>query len=226
MAWLVHLYTATGGILGVFALGFAANGQIRECYALLVLQMIVDATDGMLARRINIKEMLPHFDGAMLDNVIDMFTYIWIPLFIMLNQALLPHPVWVVFPALAAMYAYGQTNMKTDEGYFIGFPSYWNIIALYLYWLRPDAVFAVALVVVPSVLSFVPTRYLYPSKGMAFWKTAWGLGIVWFACVLWLLAQETPDSLWVLASLFFPVWYIAISFYVEWRTRRSQPVAL
>jgi phosphatidylcholine synthase len=218
-AWLVHLYTALGGVLGVFALSFAARGDVRACYALLVGQMLIDATDGMLARRWRIKEVLPHFDGATLDNVIDMLTYIWIPLFIMVDQALLPHPLWVVFPAFAAMYAYGQTNMKTDDGYFVGFPSYWNIVALYLYWLRPTEWLTLLLVLVPSVLSFVPTRYLYPSKGMTLWKTAWGLGALWFVWVLWLLAQETPTPSAVIASLFFPLWYLGASFYVEWRER-------
>lgn len=218
-AWTIHFYTALGGVLGVFALYLASNDRIHEAYVLLVLQMVIDATDGMLARRVRIKEVLPHFDGATVDNVIDMLTYIWLPLFIMIDQALLPHPLWVIFPAFAAMYAYGQTNMKTDDGYFIGFPSYWNIIALYLYWLRPTDMIAVLLVLIPSVLSFIPTRYLYPSKGVMYWKTAWVLGMVWFWMILWLLSQPTPDTTAVLISLFFPAWYLATSFYVEWRER-------
>ena len=221
LAWAVHAYTALGGILGVFALLFVTEGNINGAYVLLVLQMLIDATDGMLARRVKVSQHLPHFDGAMLDNVIDMLTYVWLPLFIILHESLLPHPLWVIFPAFAAMYAYGQTNMKNDEGYFIGFPSYWNIVALYLFWLRPADEIALIVVLVPSVLSFLPTRYLYPSKGETFWKTAWVLGAGWFAIVLWLLAQQSPPQSVVLISLYFPIWYLIASFYVEYRTRAN-----
>ncbi len=221
LAWSVHAYTALGGILGIFALFFVAQGNVRAAYVLLVLQMFIDATDGMLARRVKVSERLPHFDGAMLDNVIDMLTYVWLPLFILLQEQLLPHPLWVVAPALGAMYAYGQTNMKNDEGYFIGFPSYWNIVVLYLFWLRPPTEIALIVVLVPSLLSFLPTRYLYPSKGETLWKTAWVLGTGWFGLVLWLLAQETPPQTVVYISLYFPIWYLLASFYVEYRHRRA-----
>jgi phosphatidylcholine synthase len=218
-AWSVHFYTALGGICGVFALFFAAQNDIQMAYLLLVLQMLIDATDGLLARRFKVKEVLPQFDGAMLDNVIDIFTYAWIPLFIILDQQLLPHPAWIIFPTFAALYAYGQSNMKNEEGYFIGFPTYWNVVALYLYWLRPVDWLAVLIVIVPAILSFIPTRYLYPSKGVAFWKTAWVLCGFWFLLVLYLLSQEFPNQILVLVSLLFPLWYMGMSFYVEWRER-------
>lgn len=219
LAWGIHLYTASGGICGIFALYFASQNRIREAYILLVLQMIIDATDGLLARRIRIKEVLPNFDGAMVDNVIDMFTYAWISFFIILHQNLLPSPLWIIPPTLAALYAYGQTNMKTDDGYFIGFPTYWNIVALYLYWLRPVDWVAILVVMIPTVLSFIPTRYLYPSKGYTYWKTAWALGSVWFVLILYLLYQSQPSLTLVWVSLIFPVWYLASSFYIEWRER-------
>lgn len=220
-AWGVHGYTMLGGVLGVFALAFAADHRVNDAYVLLIGQMLIDATDGMLARRVRIREVLPNFDGAMVDNVIDILTYAWIPLLIIVHENLLPHPLWIVPPIIAALYAYGQTNMKTDDGYFIGFPTYWNIVALYLFWLRPVAPVAVILVLIPTVLSFIPTRYLYPSKGEAFWRTAWVLGAAWFALVLWLLMQTTPPQSLVLVSLIFPLWYLATSFYVEWRARQG-----
>ncbi len=222
IAWGIHAYTALGGVLGIFALALAAQHFVREAYVLLVVQMIIDATDGMMARRVRIKEVLPDFDGAMMDNVIDILTYAWIPLFIILHENLLPHPIFIVPAILAALYAYGQVNMKSDDGYFVGFPTYWNIVALYLYWLRPEGWIAVLIVLVPAVLSFIPTRYLYPSKGEAYWRSAWGLGTLWFVVVLFLLSQEQPTTEWVLASLLFPAWYMAVSFYVEWRVRRER----
>ena len=39
----------------------------------------------------------------------------------------LPAPCW------PALYGFCQVQAKTDDGYFLGFPSLWNVVALYLY---------------------------------------------------------------------------------------------
>ncbi len=218
-AWGVHIYTASGGVVGLFALLAAAEGRIREAFLLLILSMVIDATDGLLARRFKVREVLPDFDGSMVDNVIDVLTFVWVPVFIMVNESLLPSPLWLIVPVMAAMYAYGQTNMKSDDSFFIGFPSYWNVIALYLFWLRPPPVVAVLMLLIPAVLTFIPTRYLYPSKNYILWKTSWGLGAVWFALSIYLLMQEDPNETLILISLFYPAYYMLASFYVDRHVR-------
>lgn len=220
-AWAVHAYTIFGGVLGLLAMLAVAEGEIRIAFLLLLFSVIIDATDGMLARRVNVKEVLPTFDGAEVDNIIDAFTYGWLPFLIIGTQDLLPNPIWLVFPAVALCYAYGQVNMKTSDSFFLGFPSYWNVIALYLYWLQPIPVITVALIVIPAILTFIPTRYLYPSKNQVLWKTSWGLGAIWFALLVVLLLQETPNQTWVMISLFYPAYYMIASFYVDWTIRRA-----
>ncbi len=223
-AWLVHLYTASGGVIGMFALYAAAMGQTRTAFLLLAVTMLIDGTDGILARRVKVRLALPNFDGSMVDNVIDVFTYVWIPVFIIWQQELLPHPAWTIVPILSALYAYGQTNMKSEDAFFIGFPSYWNGIALYLYWLRPEPTLAVLMVLIPGILSFVPTRYLYPSKNPLWSKTNWILSLIWGALILHLLLQESPDRRLVLLSLLYPLFYMLSSFYVDRRLRLGKPL--
>ncbi len=220
-AWGVHLYTATGGILGMLALLAAADRQYREAFLLLVITMLIDATDGLLARRLNVKTVLPGFDGAMMDNVIDILNFAWTPIFIIARIDVLPHPLWVIVPILGALYAYGQSDMKTDDGFFIGFPTYWSIVALYLFWLHPVPLVALALVVIPGILSFVPTRYLYPSKGSVLWRSNWAFGTLWFMLVIYLLLQEKPDQWLILFSLVYPAYYMSASFWVDFRLRRG-----
>ncbi len=220
-AWGVHLYTASGAIVGMFALYAAAEGRIRDAFGLLVVTMLIDATDGMLARRVRVREALPGFDGGMVDNVVDVFTFVWIPVFIMWSQQLLPHPLWTAVPVLATLYAYGQVNMKTDDDFFLGFPSYWSVVALYLFWLQPTPIVAVLLIVVPAILSFIPTRYLYPSKGDVLWRTTWGFTAIWLVMVVYMLTLAQPPAAMVALSLFFPVYYMAASFYVDWQIRRG-----
>ncbi len=221
LAWGVHLYTAIGGVVGMFALFNAALGYTREAFLLLVVTLLIDATDGLMARAVRVREVLPGFDGAMLDNVIDTLTFAWIPVFILWQEALLPHPLFLVLPVLASLYAYGQVNMKTEDSFFLGFPTYWNIVALYLYWLRPVAVVAVLLVALFTVLTFVPTRYLYPSKNAALWQLSWGLGSLWFVLIIGLLLQPEPPLVLVWVSLLYPLYYLGASFYLDWRLRRK-----
>jgi phosphatidylcholine synthase len=220
-AWAVHLYTMSGGVVGMFGLFAAAQGETRLAFGLLFLAMLIDATDGILARRADVRGVLPGFDGAMVDNVIDFLTYIWIPVFIMWREQLLPHPAWLAIPIIAGLYAYGQVNMKSNDAFFIGFPSYWNGIALYLFWLRPEALGALLLISVPAVLTFIPTRYLYPSKNPILGKVNWLLGAAWGLLVFYLLAQEQPNQSLVLLSLSYPVFYMLSSFYVDWRIRQG-----
>jgi phosphatidylcholine synthase len=220
-AWLVHLYTACGGVIGVFGFIAAAEGRIRDAFLLLVLTTIIDATDGLLARRWQVGRVLPQFDGAMVDNVIDILNFAWTPILIMAQTQVLPSNAWLVIPALASLYAYGQTNMKTDDGYFIGFPTYWNIVALYLFWLQPPPLVAVLLITIPGILSFVPTRYLYPSKGSTLWRTSWALGAIWGVLLVFLLSQETPDMRLIGISLLYPAYYMLASFGVDYRVRRG-----
>jgi phosphatidylcholine synthase len=210
--------------VGIAALFSAAEGRFREAFLLLALTMLIDATDGLLARRVRVSAVLPNFDGAMMDNVIDILNFAWTPIFIMGQLDLLPHPLWLLFPILGSLYAYGQTNMKSAEGYFIGFPTYWSLVALYLFWLRPLPAVAALLVTVFGVLSFVPTRYLYPSKGHTLWRTTWGLGVVWGMLGLYLLTQDAPDQGLVGLSLFYPLYYLGASFWVEYRLRRGWAV--
>ncbi|MBN1565996.1 MAG: hypothetical protein JXA10_19305 [Anaerolineae bacterium] len=220
-AWLVHLYTASGGVIGMFALFAAAEGRTEDAFLLLLLSMVVDATDGLMARAVRVREVLPDFDGAMVDNVVDVLTFVWVPIFIMWSESLLPASAWIAVPVLAALYAYGQTNMKTTDAFFLGFPSYWNIVALYLFWLRPDAVLAVLLVVIPGILTLIPTRYLYASKNDILWKTTWTLGAIWFAMIVYMLTQADPAPILIWLSLFYPAYYMIASFYVDWQVRQG-----
>lgn len=223
-AWLVHLYTACGGVIGVWALFAAVEGEVERAFLLLIFTMLIDSTDGILARLVRVREVLPEFDGAMMDNVIDVLTFVWVPVFIIWNEQLLPSPAWVIVPVIAALYAYGQTQMKTDDAFFLGFPSYWNVVALYLYWLKPAPLPAVLLVVVPAILTFIPTRYLYASRNHVLWKTTWTLGAIWTSLVIYLLTQRDPDPTLIAVTLFYPAYYMGASFYIDAtiRARRAR----
>ena len=37
---------------------------------------------------------------------------------------------WLFLPLVASVYGFCQVQVKTDDGYFLGFPSLWNVVAL------------------------------------------------------------------------------------------------
>jgi phosphatidylcholine synthase len=219
-AWLVHLYTALGLVCAAGMAVLIVRGDdasFRLAFFLMMLATAVDATDGWLARKARVKETLPGFDGAALDNLIDFQTYTTLPLLLIWRAGLLPAELaWLLLlPLLASAYGFSQVNVKTADGFFLGFPSYWNIVAYYLFVLHPAAWAAVTLIVACSILTFVPTPYLYATRGGPFAKTINIGSAIWFLSLGFVLFGPEHQR-WPVAmlSLLFPVMYLALSAFV------------
>src|SRR4029079_7616768 len=102
----------------------------------LFLQVAVDATDGLLARRLRVYERTPGVNGAKLDDIVDYLCYVFVPALMVWRAPLVPAD-WVV-PVAAAMllssaYGFNRGDAKTSDHFFTGFPSYWNIVVFYLF---------------------------------------------------------------------------------------------
>ncbi len=239
-AWCVHLYTAIGLVLAAWIAVLLFRGgaeAFRGVFLLMLVASLVDATDGTLARRVRVKSVLPRFDGRKLDDIIDFLTYTCLPLLLVWRAELLPPGMegWLLLPLLASAYGFCQVEAKTDDGYFLGFPSLWNVVALYLYVLHLPGWLALGIVVVLSLLTFVPSRYLYPSSQPGALNVASNvLGAPWcvlLLVVLWRLPTAGPGSTadgltwWLaVASLYFPAFYMAASWAVtlgHLRARRA-----
>jgi phosphatidylcholine synthase len=70
-AWSAHLFTATASIWGLLTLLAISNGEWKAAFAWMSIAIVVDSFDGFLARLVRVKERLPGFDGALLDNMVD-----------------------------------------------------------------------------------------------------------------------------------------------------------
>ncbi len=222
LAWLVHLYTALGAAVAVFTLALVAAGRYREALALMGLALILDATDGTFARAARVKELIPKVDGARLDDIVDYLNYVFVPGFLLVWADLLPagHGWWVVcLPLLASAYGFSQTDAKTADHHFLGFPSYWNVVAFYCFVLDSAPWFNALVVMALSVMVFVPVRYLYPSRNTLLQGLTISLGAIWgvWCFVIVYLLPDPPYSL-ALGSLFFPAYYLALSFWSHLRS--------
>jgi phosphatidylcholine synthase len=241
LAWGVHFYTALGLVAAggmAVALLDPTPASFRLAFVLMLVATLIDATDGFLARLVRVKEVVPGFDGARLDDLIDFQTYTSLPLLLLYQAGILPRgqEIWLLLPLLASAYGFCQVAAKTDDGYFLGFPSYWNLVAFYLYVFRPPTEVTVALLVGFAVLTFVPARYLYPSRrGGRLNRLTNQLGAVWAVLLLWVVCRLPDDSLTAddttrllaFVSLAFPAYYLAVSWAISlkrfWRRRRKLP---
>lgn len=221
LPWIAHAYTAMGAVAALFATLAVFDGRFRPAFLWLALATVIDTTDGWLARALRVKERLPFFDGAKLDDIVDYLTYVFVPVLLMLEAGLLPAgwgPVVGIVVLLASAYGFSQSDAKVNAGdyFFTGFPSYWNIVALYLYvWRLPPTAAAVVLLVL-AVLVFVPLRYVYPSRTVALRGLTLVLGATWGLLVFWML-WSLPEAAepWLTLSLVFPIYYVALSIWLH-----------
>ena len=225
LAWLVHLYTASGACFGFLALTRVFYNQYREAFFWLGVAIVVDATDGFLARRADVSRRLPQFNGAKLDDIVDYLTYVLVPACVVWNALLVPDrwaPAVVAGMLLSSAYGFNRDDAKTADHFFTGFPSYWNIVAFYLYlagWpLMVNAVILLGL----AALVFAPIRFIYPSRTRAFQTLTNILGVLWglqMVAMLWLMPEVPPLLFW--SSLIFPLYYVGLSFVLDRRRRAA-----
>ena len=227
VAWLAHAYTALGAAAALAAALAVFDNNFRAAFAWLALQIFIDATDGVLARALRVKERLPWFDGARLDDIIDYLTYVFVPVLILLRAELLPEGwgVWVGATVLIASgYGFSRADAKvqTTDHFFTGFPSYWNIVALYMFIFRMSQVVNAAILLVLAFLVFVPLRYVYPSRTETLNLVTNVLGVLWgiiMIVIMWRL--PATDGPWSALAVVFPVYYFALSIWLN--VRRTAP---
>jgi phosphatidylcholine synthase len=246
LAWCVHFYTALGlvaaGGMAVAILdgvGETRPESFRLAFLLMLVATVIDATDGTFARWVKVKEVLPGFDGRKLDDLIDFQTYTSLPLLLLLRAGLLPpgQEAWLLVPLLASAYGFCQTSAKTDDGYFLGFPSYWNLIAFYLYMFQPVPEVTIALLVSFSLLTFIPLRYLYATMPGRLNRLTNELGALWALLLAWIVWNMPPHLVYPVSdpstavltwvSLLFPAYYLGVSWWISlklWLKRRRARV--
>ena len=227
-AWAVHAYTASGALMGLAGVLAAGAGDLRAAFFWMFAATFVDGTDGVLARAARVKERTPAFDGARLDDIVDYLTFVFLPAYVILIGDLVPAQLeWPVAAAMLLSSAYGFASLdaKTSDYFFTGFPSYWNVVALYLaaagmpLWLNAAVVFGFA------VMVFVRIGYIYPTRTPALQRTTLALMAIWAAQLLLMIwwMPDVPGWL-VLSSLAFPVYYTGLSFAMH--ARRPGPAAV
>jgi phosphatidylcholine synthase len=223
--WAVHLLTASGALVGMLALVSAIDHDYRRTFLWFVAATAIDAVDGWFARAARVKETVPHVDGAKLDDIVDYLTYVFVPAFVVWQAGIVPAAAAVPVAAamlLSSLFGFSRTDAKTEDYFFTGFPSYWNIVVFYLMALGTSPIVNAGVLVVLAALVFVPIGYVYPSRTPVWQRPTVVFGSAWAASVL-VMAWQWPavNRTLLLLSLAYPVYYTALSLVLHARRRRS-----
>jgi phosphatidylcholine synthase len=218
----VHLFTASGAVVGVVALLAVFRGDLRAASLWMLLAMAIDSLDGSLARAVGVSRVLPRFDGRRLDDIVDYLNYAIVPCVFLVAGGLLPHWWAAAPPILASAYGFAQVDAKTEDDFFLGFPSYWNVIAIFAWLLEVPPVPLATILAGFALLVFVPVKYVYPSKMRAFKRTTYALTALAAAAVAWCAfeperarAMRVPEL-----ALLYPAWYFGVSLWLGGFERR------
>ncbi len=228
-AYAVHVYTASG-----IALAFLAAAELtrpvpdpRHVFLLLFAAVLVDATDGILARLWNVKRFAARIDGRTIDDIVDYLTYTFLPLLLMWRLGWLPSPaaLWVIPALIASLFGFANRAAKDESaGFFLGWPSYWNVVAFYagLFTGPTAAWLTAAFVVLFTILTVAPVRFLYPNLAPPPWRTPVLAGAAIYILLLVAILLLYPNApLWlILLSLIYPIFYTALSLHLDRSPRR------
>ncbi len=215
-AFAVHVFTACGAACALLALMAAVRADWPAMFVWLGIALVIDGVDGTFARRLRVTELLPRWSGDVLDLVVDILNYVFVPAYAIAVSGLLPPvleiPLGAIVMVTGALY-FADRQMKTSDYYFRGFPALWNVAAFYLFLLKLPSWFGALAVAALAVLTFVPFHVVHPIR------IPHPRGITIAALVAWALlavvavAKGLEPGFWTVAALcILAIYFVGIGF--------------
>jgi phosphatidylcholine synthase len=213
----VHLFTASGSAVALLALYAAIDRNFPACFAWLGLALIIDGVDGTLARVANVTETASAIDGAVLDLVIDFLTYVLVPMVALWRSDLMPITLsfWLsVLVVFASGLYFADTRMKTKDYWFRGFPAIFNVLAMYLFVLRPPALVSAALIAVATAGMFAPIVFVHPMRVKQLRAANIVASLALFGLSGAAILQNLDAALWVkIGFVVLAVYFLSVPFW-------------
>jgi phosphatidylcholine synthase len=223
-AWAVHIFTASAACVGLLTLVKIYQQNYIQALALMAAAIVIDAVDGTFARLFRVKSVLPNIDGALLDNIVDYLNYVITPcFFLFVKPDILPSAlatVVIVAIIISSAYQFCQSDAKTPDHFFKGFPCYWNVVVFYMFVFNTSPYVNACILLFLSAMVFVPIKYVYPSRLdyltssiflkilMHILSIIFGVSSAW---ILWHYPESSPIALSL--SFGYIILYLLISFY-------------
>jgi phosphatidylcholine synthase len=220
--WVLHVFTASGVIVGMLGLQSIVEGHARAGILWLVVAMLMDGIDGPVARKINVHHVIPHIDGNTLDLIVDYFTCTIVPVAFLDKFNMLPDDTigitgFVILLTGALWMA--RTDQETEDRWFRGFPAEWNVIIPTLFLLDANKWLNLSILYALCVLTLVHVEFPHPVSVR--YKRPMSLLCmgVWIGAMVTLAIQQDRQNRGLRALLVLaPMWTV---YMVIDRTRRN-----
>lgn len=217
-ALLVHLFTASGAVFAMLAMLAASEGKWSLMFLWLIVAFAVDGIDGPLARKYDVQRNASRFDGVLLDLIIDYLTYVFIPAFALFKSGLLPG--WTGWAAIiiitfASAVYFCDTNMKTKDNSFSGFPGCWNMLVIVLFALSPNFWISMALVTTLAVSMFLPLKFVHPVRTKRWRLISLPIALLWVFFAGWAAWVDFHAQSWAHWGLTLTSVYLVLAGIVQ-----------
>ena len=215
-AFAVHIFTACGAACALLALLAAVDARWPAMFLWLGLALMIDGVDGTFARWRRVAEVLPRWSGEVLDLVVDVMTYVFVPAYALTASGLLPQavaaPLGIVVVVTGALY-FADRRMKTADYYFRGFPAVWNVAVFYLFLLRLPGWLAAAMVVALAILTFMPVYFVHPMRIARLRAPTTAALVLWAVLAFVAVMQNLAPGFWTVTGLsLLAIYFLGIGF--------------
>lgn len=215
-AFAVHVFTACGAACALLALVAAVRSDWPQMFVWLGVALFIDGVDGTLARRLGVAHVLPRWSGEVLDLVVDILNYVFVPAFALVASTLLPRavavPLGIVIVVSGSLY-FADRLMKTSDHYFRGFPALWNVAAFYLFMLRPAPWLGALAVAGLVALTFMPFHVLHPVRIAHLRALTTAALLLWTGLAIFAVATNLQPGFWtVLGLCLLAVYFVGVGF--------------
>jgi len=215
-AFAVHVFTASGAACALLALIAAVHADWPAMFVWLGIALFIDGIDGAFARRLRVALILPRWSGDILDLVVDILTYVFVPAYALSSSGLLPQaaavPLGIVVVVTGSLY-FADRLMKTPDYYFRGFPALWNVAAFYLFLLQLPPWLGAIAVAGLAALTFVPFHVVHPLR-IARWRALTVVTLLlWIALATFAVVRHLQPGIWTVAGLcLLAIYFVGIGF--------------
>jgi phosphatidylcholine synthase len=215
-AFAVHIFTALGAACALLALIAAVRADWPAMFVWLGIALVIDGVDGTLARRLRVAEVLPRWSGDVLDLVVDILNYVFVPAYALAASGLLPQSIATALGALVVVTGslyFADRQMKTSDYYFRGFPALWNVAAFYLFLLKPAPWLGAFIVAALAVLTFVPFHVIHPMRIAHLRALTLAALAAWGLLAILAVAENLEPGYWIDAALcVLAIYFVGIGF--------------
>ena len=217
-AWAVHRVTGSGAVIGFLALISIFNDDASGAFLRLGLALFIDWIDGTLARKVDVAKQTPNIDGTIVDSVVDYLNYTIIPSLMIYWFEMVPEGFQLIVPAaifLVSIYTFANVNMITEDYYFRGFPSVWNIAVLYFFILGTHLYINVIVIFICIILTFIPIKFVHPLRVKELRNLTIFFTIIWSATTLKLVTTPSTNVFMIDNTIIFILWVISSIYFAS-----------